>query len=161
MTRLPIVLAFSLCLARFSALGVAGEKDKAFAHSADETKVFELTNQERKKKDTPPLKLNAALSKIARAHSENMARQGKMEHTLDDKSPFDRLRDAGYKFSAAAENIAGGERVTHAMIMQAWMESEGHRTNILEAEYTEIGVGIARDKVGQIYYTQVFAKPRE
>jgi uncharacterized protein YkwD len=142
-------------------LSRAGQKEKGFEHNADEVKVFELTNEERKKKDIPPLKLNPALSKVARAHSENMARQGKMEHTLDDKTPFDRLREAGIKFSAAAENIAAGDRVTHAMIMKAWMESKDHRANILEAEYSEIGVGVARDKSGQIYYTQVFAKPRD
>ena len=46
-------------------------------------------------------------------------------------------------------------------IMKAWMESKGHRANILEAEYTEIGVGVARDKSGQMYLTQVFARPRK
>jgi uncharacterized protein YkwD len=47
------------------------------------------------------------------------------------------------------------------MIMKAWMDSKEHRANILMPEYTEIGLGIARDKTGQLYFTQVFAKPRK
>ena len=135
---------------------------RPFEQSAEETKVFELTNQERKGKDLPALVLNPALSKIARAHSENMARKGKMEHKLDGKDSVDRLRDAGYKFMKAAENIAEAEKGAELpTIIKAWMESEGHRKNILSAEYTEFGVGIARDKVGTCYLTQVFAKPRK
>jgi uncharacterized protein YkwD len=144
----------------FGALAPAGEKNKKFQHTADETKIFELTNQERKKKDVPALKLNPALSKIARAHSENMARQGKMEHKLDGKDFDDRVRDGGYRFSAIAENIGNGKGATLEMIMKAWMDSEDHRTNILNNEYTEIGVGAARDKGGRLYLTQVFGHPR-
>jgi uncharacterized protein YkwD len=121
-----------------------------------------MTNHERKKKDVAPLKLSLALSKIARAHSENMARQGKMEHKLDDKDFDDRVRDAGYKFTAIAENIgSGGNGATLEMIVKAWMESEGHRTNLLNVDYVEIGVGVARDKAGRIYVTQIFAHPRK
>jgi uncharacterized protein YkwD len=134
--------------------------DKAFQQTPAEIKIFELTNQERKKEDAKALKLNPALSKIARAHSENMARQGKMEHKLDDKGADDRVREGGYKFSAMAENIAAGDDgAALENIMKAWMESKGHRANILEAEYTEIGVGIVRDKKGGLWLTQVFATP--
>ena len=85
-----------------------------------------------------------------------------MDHTLDEKSPFDRLRAAGYKFLKAAENIAMGEKgASQDLVMKSWMESELHRKNILNPDYTEIGVGIAADKSGQLYYTQVFAMPRK
>jgi uncharacterized protein YkwD len=148
-----------LIIGCFSLLG-AGEPAKPFQQTPDEVKLVELTNQERKKMDLASLKLNPALSKIARGHSENMARQAKMEHVLDNKGPFDRLRDAGYKYMRAGENIASGQGVTLATIMKAWMDSKEHRANILLPEYTEIGLGIARDKTGQLYFTQVFAKPR-
>jgi len=138
----------------------AGEPAKPFQQTPDEIKLVELTNQERKKLDLAPLKLSLALTKIARGHSENMARQAKMEHVLDKKGPFDRLRDAGYKYIKAGENIASGQGVTLATIMKAWMDSKEHRANILLPDYTEIGLGIARDKTGQLYFTQVFAKPR-
>jgi uncharacterized protein YkwD len=144
----------------FALLG-AGEPGKPFQQTPDEIKLVEMTNQERKKMDLPSLKLSSALSKIARGHSENMARQGKMEHILDNKALVDRLRDAGYKFAKGGENIASGGGVSLATIMQAWMDSKGHRANILSTEFTEIGLGIARDKTGQLYFTQVFAKPRK
>jgi uncharacterized protein YkwD len=140
------------------------EPAKKFQQTANENKLFDLTNQERKKTDLAPLKLNPALSKLARAHSENMARQGKLEHTLDEKSPFDRLRAGGYKFMKAGENIAGtgaNDGSTLAMVMERWMNSKGHRANILEREFTEVGIGIARDKEGNLFYTQIFARPRK
>ena len=139
-----------------------GEKEKPFQHTKDEAKVFELNNEERKKKDIGTLALNAALSKVARAHSENMARQGKMEHNLDCKTPFDRLRAAEFAFRSAAENIAAGEKgLTLEQVMKAWMESDGHRANILEADFTDAGVGTARDKDGKLYITVMFATPRK
>jgi uncharacterized protein YkwD len=156
MTRTWTLLLINGC---FSLLG-ADEPAKPFQQTPDEVKLVDMTNQERKKMDLPLLKLSPALSKIARGHSENMARQGKMEHVLDNKGPFDRLRDAGFKYMKAGENIASGQGVTLATIMKAWMDSKAHRANILLPEYTEIGLGIARDKTGQLYFTQVFAKPR-
>lgn len=162
MIRCLLILTTCCGLVLVSLRTPAGEKAKPFQHLPLETNVFEQTNQERKKMDLPILKLNPELSKIARAHSENMARQGKMEHTLDEKTPFDRLRAAGYKFAKAGENVACGENgSTLANIMKAWMESKPHAANILHMEFTEIGVGIARDKGGQTYFTQLFAKPRK
>ena len=156
-----ISLALSVVLVLNMPGAPAGEKPKS-AVSADEKRIFELTNQERKKKDAAPLALSPLLCKLARAHSENMARQMRMEHTLDNKSPFDRMRDAGYKFANAGENIGtGSDNAPVTLVMQAWMESEGHRANILNTQFTEIGVRIARDKAGVIYYTQVFGRPQK
>lgn len=135
---------------------------KAFKLSDGEQKLLDLTNRERKKKELPALRPSPQLFQLARGHSANMAKQGKMEHTLDGKTPFDRLRESGYAFAQGGENIAAGDaEVTLATILKAWMDSPGHRENILLPEYTEIGLGLARDADGQIYYTQVFARPRE
>ncbi len=83
-----------------------------------------------------------------------------MDHKLDEKGPNDRVRDGGYKYETMAENLAvGAGRATLENIMKAWMESKGHRANILGAEYTEIGVGIASAKDGTRYITQIFARP--
>ena len=129
--------------------------------TANERTVFELTNRERKNAKLPALKLNMLLCKVARQHSQNMARQGKMEHILDGKKPSDRGRAAGYKFMRIGENIAMGEpEVPLPDLMKAWMDSKGHRANILHTEYTEIGIGIAADKDGQLFYTQLFARPK-
>ncbi len=157
----PAILAIiCMCLATLAALTPAGEKGKPFEHSAAEKKIHELTNAERKNKKLPALTLNPALSKIARAHSENMARQNKMEHILDGKTPGDRVRAGGYKFDSTSENLAMAEDGAELpAIMKEWMDSKVHRANILEAEYTEIGVGIVRDKKGNSWLTQVFALP--
>ncbi len=156
MTRLGIGLILTSGLALLQ----AGEPAKKFEQTPDEVKLFELTNQERKQKELTPLKLNPVLSKIARAHSENMARQGKAEHILDEKDPYDRMKEAGYKYMAAGENVAFDRRgAAMAMVLKGWMESKGHADNILLPQYTEIGIGVAKDKTGQIYCTQLFARP--
>ena len=126
-----------------------------------ESKLIELTNLERKKRDLPPLKASPQLLKIARSHSDNMAKQAKMEHNLDGKTPFDRMRAAGYRFAKGGENIAACDAaVPPALLMKAWMDSKNHRENILLGEFSEIGLGLSRDKTGQIYYTQLFARPK-
>jgi uncharacterized protein YkwD len=158
MTRVSISLM--ICCGTFLAITPASEKAKPFQNTKDEITIAELTNQERKKDGKPALVLSAALSKVARAHSENMARQGKMEHTLDKKDVFERLEDAKLDYEVAGENIAFGEPdIAMKKIMKLWMESASHRKNILYKDFTEIGVGVARAKNGDLYFTQVFSKP--
>jgi uncharacterized protein YkwD len=129
----------------------------------EEQQVLDLTNQARAKEKLPPLRPNALLMAAARAHSANMARQGKMEHVLDGKKPGDRVKEAGYRYSWVGENIAMTDGDTTTAVFKGWMESKGHREHILSDHFEEIGLGIARndkDK-GEIYYTQVFASPRK
>jgi uncharacterized protein YkwD len=130
-----------------------------FKMSTDEAKLLDLINRERQQEKLPPLRPNPLLFKVARAHSANMATQEKQQHDLDDKTPFDRLRAAGYQYRTAAENIASGD-VPLPAVVEAWMNSKGHRANILGADYTETGIGLARGEDGKTYYTQVFGKPR-
>jgi uncharacterized protein YkwD len=146
------VLLIGVCFTR------AGEPAK-LELSKEERTLLELTNAERKKKELPPLKPSPLLFKVARAHAANMAKHEKMAHDLDDKNPFQRLKEAGYKYAFAGENVAAGLDDL-AEIMKGWMESEFHRKNILSEKFTEIGLGIARDKKGEPYLAQVFGKPR-
>lgn len=151
-----------LCLALLLAAALASH-----ARAQEDAKIeqmekslLELTNEQRAKKELPPLKLSPLLGKVARAHSENMAKQEKMEHDLDGNTPFDRMSAAGYRYMKAAENIGYADaRLGVTFVMKAWMESEGHRQNILEADFTEIGLGVGRDKAGRLYFTQVFGTP--
>jgi uncharacterized protein YkwD len=127
--------------------------------SADEQAVLDITNAERKKANVPPLKPDDLLTKAARDHSANMAKQQKLDHVLDDKKPEDRLKALGYRFAAMAENIVIGQR-TPAEAIATWMSSTaGHKENMLNKDYTEIGIGIAIDANGQRYWTQVFGTP--
>src|SRR5947209_5219858 len=152
---LVVILSASFCAAQTNQ-----PAQDEFKMSAKEKKLLELTNAERKKKDLPPLSTNPLLFKIARAHSTNMAKQGKMEHVLDDKTPFQRALDAGYNYEYTGENIAEfDESFPVQVLMKEWMNSEHHRDNILNKNFTESGLGIARGKKGMVYYTQVFGKP--
>jgi uncharacterized protein YkwD len=124
----------------------------------EEQEVVDLTNAERKKADLKPLSVNPKLMAAARGHAENMARQEKMEHTLDDKTPADRAKAAGYKYAWLGENIAWNQE-TPKQVVEGWMNSEHHKENILKDEATEIGVAVAKSKKGERYWVQVFGKP--
>jgi uncharacterized protein YkwD len=103
--------------------------------------VVELTNMERGKVNADPLALRAELTQAAKVHAMDMACNLIFSHTgSDGSSPFDRMARVGYQFRAAAENIAAGQ-ASPAAVVQGWMESPGHRENMLNPGYTEIGVG--------------------
>lgn len=126
----------------------------------DEKTILALTNAVRKEQNLPPLIVNDRLTKAAREHSQNMAKQKKLAHDLDGKSPFDRIKATEYRFRAAGENVAYGTiLISIPEIFDGWMKSDGHRANILSEDFSEIGIGVATNG-DQRYYTQVFAKRR-
>ena len=91
------------------------------------TQVVTLTNAERAKAGCGPLAVNATLTAVAQAHSQDMATNDYFDHNSQDgRTPFDRMTAAGYRYSTAAENIAAGQR-TPQDVMTAWMNSPGHR----------------------------------
>jgi uncharacterized YkwD family protein len=123
------------------------------ALSAYEQKVVDLTNQERAKKGLAALKVDTALSKVAREKSLDMSKNGYFSHTSPTYgSPFDMMKQFGISYQYAGENIAMGQR-TPEEVVQAWMNSEGHRKNILSANFSYIGVGYIES--GN-YWTQMF-----
>lgn len=129
--------------------------------TTDEKALLELTNKARAAEKLPPLTANAALFRAARAHSENMAKQEKLEHVLDGKRVSDRATAAGYDWDEIAENVAVAEGATPQEVVDGWLKSEGHRKNLLNARVTEIGLGVAKNAKGEKYYTQVFAVPHK
>jgi uncharacterized protein YkwD len=136
-------------------------KKAKFKLTAQEKTVFELTNKEREEANLKPFKLSPLLTKVARAHSNNMASQQKLSHFLDGKGPDTRMKEAGYKFSNWAENIyfgADNPKVAGESV-KWWMNSKGHRANILGKNLRETGIGVVR-KDGKAYFTQVFGAPR-
>ncbi|MEV7414484.1 sigma-70 family RNA polymerase sigma factor [Streptomyces sp. NPDC089919] len=117
-------------------------------------KVIDLVNAERAKAGCGPLTSNSLLTKAAQGHSDDMAARNFFDHTNPDgKNPGDRITAAGYRWSTYGENIAMGQR-TAADVMDAWMNSSGHRANILNCSFKEIGIGIHSG--GGPYWTQVF-----
>ena len=129
------------------------------AVKAQENEVIRLVNVERSKQGLPALKANWELSRVARYKSQDMINKGYFDHTSPTYgSPFKMMETFGIKFSAAGENIAYGQR-TPQEVMNAWMNSPGHRSNILSSSYSEIGVGVAKNKNGVLYWTQMFIRP--
>jgi len=123
------------------------------ALSAYEQKVVDLTNQERAKNGLAAIKIDTALSKVAREKSLDMSKNGYFSHTSPTYgSPFDMMKQFGISYQYAGENIAMGQR-TPEEVVQAWMNSEGHRKNILSANFNYIGVGYVES--GN-YWTQMF-----
>lgn len=125
---------------------------------AQENEVVRLVNQERAKNGLPALTINWELARVARHKSQDMVNKRYFSHQSPTYgSPFTMMESFGIRYSAAGENIAKGQR-TPAEVMNAWMNSPGHRSNILSPSYNQIGVGLAKDKNGVCYWTQMFIK---
>lgn len=121
--------------------------------SAFEKKVVELTNAERAKQGLAPLTLDTALSKVARAKSQDMKDKNYFDHTSPTYgSPFAMMKSFGISYKSAGENIAMGQ-TTPEQVVQAWMNSQGHRENIMNSSFTHIGVGYV---ASGNYWTQMF-----
>lgn len=130
---------------------------RALSLSPDEQTILERTNKARAEHHLRPLTVDGTLLGVARAHSANMARHDEMAHKLDGKTPDRRVSDAGYNYRSMGENVAYGYGPhTVADIFDGWMKSPHHRENILNGKFRELGVGVARNEKGKIYYTQVF-----
>jgi uncharacterized protein YkwD len=118
--------------------------------------VLTLVNQERAKAGCQPLASDSRLATAARQHSQDMADRNYFDHTTPDGVTFDkRITNAGYRWSNVGENIAKGQKDA-ASVMQSWMNSPGHRANILNCKFKNIGVGLAYDSKHTPYWTQDF-----
>lgn len=127
-----------------------------------EQELLAITNRDRLEQGLPPLVLDEKLMQVAREHSLGMAQQGFISHDQPSGNLQIRLSRAGYSYEAARENVASARTVAKAHA--ALLNSPRHKENILAADVTRVGIGIARypslcDKY--IYITEVFAAPRE
>lgn len=115
--------------------------------------VIDLTNKERRKNGLSALKTDLSLSKVAQTKTNDMNVKNYFSHTSPTYgSPFDMMRDFGVTYRTAGENIAMGQ-VTAQQVVNSWMNSEGHRKNILNPDFTSIGVGYTSS--GN-YWSQMF-----
>ena len=124
--------------------------------------VVNLTNQQRIQNSLEPLTVNPQLTAAAQNHTTSMAFDDFFSHTgIDGSSVGDRVESQGYNFSFAAENLAAGQTSPQSVV-EGWMNSPGHRENILSSNVREIGVGyyFLENDTGQVnynhYWTQVF-----
>ncbi|WP_222930803.1 CAP domain-containing protein [Allochromatium palmeri] len=128
--------------------------------TAFETETATLTNNERQMNGLHRLAWNDLLLASARGHSIDMATNGYFSHTgLDGRDSSDRISDAGYSWNYAAENIAAGQ-TTPIEVVDAWMNSPGHRANILNSVVCDLGVGYTYDAGSYYrhYWTQNFGR---
>lgn len=124
------------------------------AEAKAEAEVLRLVNEERAKAGCSPVAANSALSKLAAAFSDDMAARGFFDHTdPEGESPWDRAAALGIT-DLGGENIARGQ-ATAADVMEAWMNSPGHRANILNCDFKTLGVGVNLDSGGP-WWTQDF-----
>jgi uncharacterized protein YkwD len=136
-------------------------KDAAKPELSDDEKPFlELANQARTKAKLPPLSINPQLLKAARDHASNMAKKCEMNHVLDGKDPPQRVKSQSYEYEKVAENIASCEKGTPSDVFKNWMETQHNKENILNEEFKEVGIGVAKNDKGEFYYTLVFAVAR-
>ena len=130
--------------------------------SAMEVEAFNLVNQQRVNNGLAALTMNEEVRAVARSHSQDMVDRHFFSHTNPDgDSPFDRLADAGITYSWAGENIAMNQGYSNPAetAVTGWMESTGHRENILRSQFTQTGMGVAESTDGEYYFTQVFINP--
>ncbi|WP_246941599.1 CAP domain-containing protein [Bacillus pinisoli] len=130
-------------------------KETASNHNSFENQVVQLVNQERAKQGLKPLTHRADLKAVAHKKAEDMINSNYFSHTSPNYgSPFQMMKTFGISYTAAGENIAKGQK-TPQEVMNAWMNSPGHRANILKPEFDTIGVGFYHSA-----WVQMFIKAR-
>lgn len=128
--------------------------------SAQAQEVLALVNQQRASAGLKALTLHQGAQTVAQLKAEDMAKNGYFSHTSPTYgSAFDMLSARGIAYTSAGENIAAGQK-TAASVMNSWMNSSGHRANILNSQYTSLGVGYSVSAGGKPYWVQVFLTER-
>lgn len=126
--------------------------------NSDEKEVFELINKQRIQNGLSPLKENSELQRVARIKAQDMVNNNYFSHTSPTYgSPFDMMKSFKISYNTAGENIAGNSSNSDAVI--AWMNSPGHRANILNSSFNQTGIGVVKgSKYGEIYVQMFIGK---
>jgi len=133
-----------------------------------EKEMVDLINRDRAEnrgpdgQPLPPLRWSEALAAVARAHARDMVARGYFGHIdPDGRSPGMRAKAAGLEWQAVGENIAmdSSVRTAESSFMNEPRNAQNHRSNILSPKFTEVGVGIAASRDGQLFITQEFLNP--
>lgn len=165
--RILRVPAFCLALSACSTIAVPTTGGPAptpppTSGSAVEADIIRYTNQQRVANGLPAFVTSAKLIEAARIHARQMAEHQRMEHTIN-AAPYptllSRLQAVSYTYSSAAENVAWNSPSAQSVVA-GWMNSTGHRANILNPGLREMGAAMARSAKGEPYWIQVFGTPR-
>ncbi len=165
--KLILILVLFISSLNMSAQSCAtGNERVRCVHQNFEKEILRLTNKERKKRGLRKLKLNETLAFAARYHAKDMAVDNYFEHDTYDRQANGKLKgvcgtferiEAFIEFPYLAENISAG-KTTPKAVVDGWMKSSGHRKNILNNDYSEIGIGYYQleDSKYQYYWVQNF-----
>lgn len=119
--------------------------------------VLELTNIEREKNNLSPLNWDNSLAELAEIHCKDMIDRDFFSHNNPDgETPFDRMKKYGIEYFSAGENIAAGQ-FSPQSVVESWMNSQGHRANILNPDFKSLGVAVVKGGTYGIYWAQEFA----
>lgn len=122
--------------------------------------ILKLVNEARIENGLTPLKINEELNNIAIMKAKDMAEEEILSHNSKRYGmTFNIIKEKGIKFSAAGENIARWHD-TPEFVVERWLNSKGHRDNILNPNYDETGIGMAKDKDGKNYWVELFIKKK-
>jgi uncharacterized protein YkwD len=124
--------------------------------------ILALTNEERDEAGVQPLTMHSQLREAAQKYAELMCTKEELGHAVDGQIVRMRLAAVGYKWSTYGENVAWNKtgRPDAQRVMNQWMGSPGHRRNILNGRFKEIGIGVAGpSERGRYYYCQIFGRP--
>lgn len=159
---LCLVLSSCSTIAVPTTRGPASSPPPPTSGAAVETDIIRLTNQQRVANGLPAFATSAKLVEAARIHARQMAEHQRMDHTIN-AAPYptllSRLQAVSYSYSSAAENVAWNSQSAQIAVT-GWMNSAGHRANILNPNLREIGAAMARSAKGEPYWIQVFGTPR-
>lgn len=140
-----------------TATGTTSSSTSSADATTAEKKAVELMNADRRANGLSDLQVSSAVTAVARSHAQDMVDRNFFSHTNPDgKTLSDRLKQAGISYSAAGENIA--ENISVQAAETSFMNSSGHRANILNSNYTTVGIGVAYDSTGNVYVVQDFIK---
>lgn len=156
----PVTSTGSAGAVRPGAADAAPPRATGSAYGKTEARIFDLINAERQHQGLRPLVFNAQLNQMARIQAQNMAYYQKMAHVIPNATlPTlgDRAHYVGYPYGRLAENVALGYPNAETVV-EGWMNSRGHRQNILDGGVVETGIAIARSATGGLYYCQVFGR---
>ena len=160
--RALLVLVVTASVSCTSPTAPVSDDNVVIAPSGLIAEIIQLTNSERRDAGLSGLAANDQLMYAAELQVAQIAAAGRLEHTLAEArypSLQDRVAAAGYTWQAIGENIATGQQ-NAAQVMASWMGSSGHRANIVNPNFTEIGVAYVVDANGRPWYVQVFGRPR-
>jgi len=156
----PVTSTGSGAVARPSTAAEAPPRATGSAYGPTEARIFDLINAERRHQGLRPLVFNAQLNQMAKIQAQNMAYFQKMAHVIPNATlPTlgDRAHYVGYSYGRLAENVALGYPNAETVV-EGWMNSHGHRQNILDAGVVETGIAVAKSATGGLYYCQVFGR---